>query len=179
MKGSLATAVPASGVVLFIFGLYGVLGEVSTFVSGAGLIILVIGLGMLIVASWPAKFVRPHRYVVGATALAFLLHSYEQLAQSSGGPSVAWLAWAMMPYILCLVVSAFPRTRSPAVAGAVVSVAFDCFAYYSVFINPQGSSAALLLIFAPIWNTVVIAPIAIVIADRLVHRVVGLGGNAP
>lgn len=137
---SVSTIAFRNGSLLFL-GLYGAIGELSLLLSGADLLILLVGIAVLLFASRPTKFISPHPYVLLVTVLAIALHVYEQFGKSSGGPSLGWLLWAMTPYALCLVVSSFPRTRAAAVAGSVVALAFDSLLHYDVFVNPTGSTA--------------------------------------
>jgi len=170
----------ASGVVLFLFGLYGLFGEFSLFLSAAGALALFVGLGILLFTLRTTKLSRPQSYAIVVTAIAIVLHSYEQWwegGSSSDGISLAWLLWSLTPYALCLFVSAFPATRMPAVAGAVVALAFDSIAHYDVFVNPKGSTAALALVFVPLWNTIVFSPLAILIAWLVLRWRTRMGHN--
>jgi len=98
----------------------------------------------------------------GLTLAAVLLHVYEQFAKSAA-PSIGWLLWAMLPYALCLAVLARSRSGLPATLGALVALAWDLNAYYDVFVHPTSSTAALAMIFVPLWSTIVFVPAAMLI----------------
>jgi hypothetical protein len=79
----------------------------------------------------------------------------------------------MVPYCLSLFLSSFRTLRTPAIAGATLALVFDLAGHYSVFVNPQGSTAALALLFIPLWSTIIVVPAATFIAwfvARMVRR---------
>jgi chromate transport protein ChrA len=57
-----------------------------------------------------------------------------------------------------------------AIAGAIVALLFDLVTHYDAFVNPKGSTAALALIFVPLWNTLVFSPVAIFVAWLFLRR---------
>lgn len=120
-------------------------------------------------ATRPCRRSAPHPYVVGLTVTAAALHAYEHLYQSSGGPSIGFLLWAMVPYGLCLALATFPATRGPVIAGAALAFAFDLWGHYAVFVNPRGSTAALVLLFIPLWSAILVVPLA-TLAAWLIER---------
>lgn len=145
IRRNIGLATIASGVVLFLFGLYGVIGEEFSFLlAGAGVLVLLAGLSVFLLALGQITLSRPHPYMIVPIAIAIALHSYEQIGKSSGGFSLGWWLWSLTPYALCLLVSSFPATRIAALAGVVIALAFDLIAHYEVFVNPKGSTAALL-----------------------------------
>lgn len=110
-----------------------------------------------------------HVVALSAVAIAAALHVYEQLAKSSA-PSVGWFLWSMLPYALCLIVLLRSRSGVPAALGAGVALALDLFAHYDVFVHPTGSTAALALIFVPLWSALIFAPVAMLVAWLFVRR---------
>ncbi len=100
---------------------------------------------------------------IALTIAALLLHGYEQLVKSSA-PSIGWLLWAMLPYALCVAVLAKSRSALPATLGALVALAWDIRTYYSVFVHPTSSTAALAMIVMPLWNTLLFVPAAMLVA---------------
>jgi membrane protein implicated in regulation of membrane protease activity len=62
------------------------------------------------------------------------------------------------------------KSAIPALAGAVVALLFDLLAHYEVFVHPTSSTAALALLFAPLWNTLVFSPIAILLTWQILRR---------
>jgi len=160
----------ATGVVFSVLGIYGVVGQFSILFAGVGILVLVIGTSLFIFALRPIILSRPHPYVMIITAVAVALHAYENIFESSGRFSVGSLFWSLTPYALCLVISAFPTTKTATVTGAVVALAFDSLVHYEVFVNPKNSTAALDLLFMPLWNCIIFAPLATYVAWLVVRR---------
>jgi len=168
---NLAFTTIAIGVVAFVAGIYGVIGpEFSVLLAGLGLLALLCGIAFLLSATRPWRLSTPHPYVIAIAVVAAGLHAYEHVYKSSGGPSIGFLLWSMMPYGLCLTLSAFPATKVSVIAGAAIALAFDLWGYYSVFVNPQGSTAALALLFIPLWSTVIVVPLATFVAWSITQR---------
>ena len=103
----------------------------------------------------------PRRYL-GTVLLIVLaalgLHGYEHIVESATGFSLGWFLWAMLPYGICLAGLALAPDGLPVAVAAAVALGFDALAFHAVFIRPTGSTAALLLIWAPIWNTLLLVP---------------------
>ncbi|HEY7712232.1 MAG TPA: hypothetical protein VIG57_19630, partial [Candidatus Entotheonella sp.] len=137
------------------------------------------GAGFLITVARPLRLSAPHPGVLLIAVLAFALHAYEHLYMSAGNPSLGFLVWSMAPYCVAFAVSLFPATRAPVLAGAALALAFDLWGHYSVFANPQGSTAALALLFIPLWSTIIIIPLATLLAWVIGQRRTGHAGNAP
>lgn len=177
MQHRLAFVVIAAGVATFLGALYGAFGAASTALAAVGLGCLAIGLAWLAMSLRSAAFGRPAAMTVGLVALGVVLHAYEQ-AQGSGSISVLWFSWALLPYAVCLVAATLPATRVPSIAGATVVLLLDLWVYYDVFVHPMGSTAALALVFIPLWSTLVFAPLVMFLA-WLAGRCIRLRGNAP
>jgi len=163
-------AVIAAGVLCIVAGIYGWFGEISLALAGLGLLICILGVGVLLSTQSSASLITPHPFVYVPVALAILLHGYENLALSSDGFSTTWLLWALFPYGLVLALSCFEGTRKASIAGAVVALLVDGLVHYDVFISPQSSTAALALIWIPIWNTILFVPVATLIARIIIRR---------
>jgi hypothetical protein len=116
------------------------------------------------------KLTPPNLFAFVVIAGAAALHCYEQFAKNTNGPSIGWLLWSMVPYALCLVVLARSQSGIPAALGALVALLFDAVAHFDVFVNPKGSTAALALLFVPLWNSLVVAPTVMLIAWLAVRR---------
>ena len=78
-------------------------------------------------------------------------------------------AWSCAPYLL-LMLGLRRHTRCLGTFfGVLVILFFDAGAFWSVFIAPRHSTAALSLLATPFWNLIVVAPLAIG-ADWLLAR---------
>ena len=85
---SLGVGLLAVGVGGFFAGLFGLAGELSIYLAGAGLLLFVAGLLLLLFALRKTKIVRPHFSVVAVATLGAALHAYESFWLASGGPAV-------------------------------------------------------------------------------------------
>jgi hypothetical protein len=54
--------------------------------------------------------------------------------------------------------------RVAPVVGSALALTVDALVHVEVFIAPQSSTSALLLIFAPLWNDLVIVPAGTTVA---------------
>jgi hypothetical protein len=172
-------AVVAVGVATFFAGVFGLAGEYSMFLFAAGVAILIAGAVVLSYAQRNLAMVRPHFSVVAVAALGAALHAYESLFQTDGGPSLWFFLWGLMPYVLCTFVAMASKSPTPAAVGAVIALLFDLLTHYSVFVHPTSSTGALGLIFMPLWNTLVFAPLAILASRLILRRRAQLSETAP
>ena len=69
------------------------------------------------------------------------------------------LVWSLVPYLVWASVALIKRHMDPAIGGAAATLGFDLYMHYSVFVSPTGSTAALGLLFAPLWNLLLFGPI--------------------
>lgn len=162
--GRAAVATCFAGVILFFAGLYGLAKESSLYVSAAGAVVLLIGLVTLVVAARATTFSWPHPAVIAVSILGVALFSYV-----SGFSAIGFLLWASVPYLFCILASCYAPTRVAAIAAAVVVLAFDVFVHYSVRTS-KSSTAAIAYIYSPVWNTLVFAPITLLLAWLVVRR---------
>lgn len=169
IRGRTALIVLAVGVLLFMLALYGQAEHHSPLVAALGLGLLLLGVVLALLSLRGTAFVRPHPLVLLGTALGVALHGYEQ-ATRADTLAVGWLLWALVPYALGLAVSLVPTLRVPAIAGVAVVLLFDLYVHYAVFVNPASSTAALAMIFAPIWSTLVFGPAAMLLAWLVLRR---------
>jgi hypothetical protein len=163
-------AVIATGVLCIVAGIYGWFGANSITLAGIGFVICILGGGLLLSTQSSGSLITPHPYVYVPVAMAVLLHGYENLALSADGFSTTWFLWALFPYGLVLALSCFKGTRKASIAGAVVALLVDGLVHYDVFISPQSSTAALALIWIPIWNTILFVPVATMVARLIIRR---------
>jgi hypothetical protein len=111
----------------------------------------------------------PKQLALAVAALGLALHGYEQLALSTAF-SLGWLLWALLPYAVCLLVLFRSVSGVPALCGVLVAFAFDLIGHYNVFIHPTSSTAALALIFVPLWGALIFCPAAMLVAWLSVRR---------
>jgi len=164
-----ALFVLAVGVLLFMLALYGHAEHHSPLAAALGLGLLLLGIALALLSLRGTTLVRPHPLVLLGAALGAALHGYEQ-ASRSDALALGWLLWALVPYALGVAVSAIPALRVPAIAGVAVVLLFDLYVHYAVFVKPTSSTAALALIFAPIWSTLMFGPVAMLLAWLVVRR---------
>jgi hypothetical protein len=101
--------------------------------------------------------------LLAAAAAGCALSAYT-VGFASSGPMgafhLALFAWTCLPYAVALLM---PRlriaTRASALGYALAALAGDLFMHYLVFIAPKGSTAALGLLFMPLWNLLLLGPI--------------------
>ena len=161
---NVGVALTATGIGLFLVGLYSVGGLPSDILPLAscsiGCAMLIAGLGML---GWHSRHLNiggPHLAAVGLFCAALILHGYENVALAEHF-SPGFFAWALVPYAVFVFISCIAPMRIPAVAAGAVALLFDLLVHYDVFVSPKSSTAALALIFAPLWNLLVFGPIAL------------------
>lgn len=154
------------GIALIFLGLYTNARVLWPFGSGLGVLLLFGGLLTFLFTLRGERMTAPHWLAIVLAVLALGLHVYENAFMRTGAFSIGFLLWSLMPYGLCLVASSFSGTRIAAIAGAFVALSFDLMVHYAVFMNPRefNVASAFLLIFAPLCNTLIFCPLAIVIA---------------
>ena len=99
--------------------------------------------------------------------VAFVLVHVGSLFRAADGPVTGFLAGLLaasaLPYLLCLGVLKWTRSVGAALGGLLAIALFDVWMYWSVFVSPRGSTAAVGLVFAPLWKTFILLPIGAVI----------------
>ena len=104
---------------------------------------------------------------------AVVLHMVTAFVMSSG-PVVTFalplLAFSCLPYLAMFVLATALKRPIPGAAGAAAALIADAATFWSVFIQPKSSTAALGLLFTPVWNLLVIAPAAAAVAYLLTRR---------
>jgi hypothetical protein len=179
MQRPVGIVVIGVGVATFFAGMFGLAGESSMFLFAAGVAILISGAVVLIYAGRNVAMVPPHFSVIAISTIGAALHAYESLLLAAGGPSIGFFLWGLSPYFLCLFVAMSSRSPVPAAVGAAIAILFDLLAHYGVFVHPTSSTAALALIFTPLWNTLVFAPIGILVTWLILRRRAQLSEAAP
>jgi hypothetical protein len=122
------------------------------------------------------KVTKSRIFGIGVVAVAAALHAYEELAKSSA-PSLGWFVWSMVPYGVCLIVLLRAKSGIPGAFGSSIALALDLIAHYNVFVNPKSSTAALALLFVPLWSALVFAPAAMVVTWLAIRRRTGRDQN--
>lgn len=105
----------------------------------------------------------------------FMLHAYTGAFRSDGPFDVflvGLLAWSCLPYATAAFASLRSALSFPALGYAAGALSGDLFMHYSVFIAPKGSTAALGLLFMPMWNLLLLGPLGALSlwAARRVYR---------
>ena len=102
-----------------------------------------------------------HPSLLLTIAAGCLLHLYTFTLKADGGWSlfvVGLFAFSLTSYALAAMLARFGRMASSALGFAAAALIGDLYMHYSVFIAPKGSTAALGLLFMPLWNLLVIGP---------------------
>lgn len=125
----------------------------------------------------PSKFAKTNSLALCGVGVA--LHVYTALFKAEGGVgAIAFLVglflWSCMPYAIAAAL-AWRRKPVLGLGAAAACLAADLFMHYNVFIAPKGSTAALGLLFMPLWNLLAIGP-AGALLFWLVSRALGRRG---
>lgn len=100
------------------------------------------------------------RLAIGFIVCGVLLHAYTALFVAAGGLSpfrLGLVLWSWVPYALG---GALIKRNVGAAAGAALFVlAADGLGFYLAFVNPQGSTSSLVLLFMPMWNLLLVGPV--------------------
>ncbi len=73
--------------------------------------------------------------------------------------SIVWWLWSLGPYFAGAVILFLLKRPHATVGALVVPALLDAGNFYSVFIHPESSTAALGMLFVPLWNLVAFVPI--------------------
>jgi hypothetical protein len=157
------------GALLFMTGLYGLLGVASGLLSLVGLVLVLVGAGILLSAQKPLALTWPHLGAGVVFSLAAMLHGFECFGRGTTGAGMAFFVWGLSPYALCALISSI-GTRAAPIVGGVLALAVDVLVHVEVFMAPQGSTSGLLLIFVPLWNNLVIVPLGTIVAWLILRR---------
>jgi len=117
----------------------------------------------------PKPKVAPRVLAIALFAAAVVLHAYEAFVLADG-PAPGIFLWQLMPYVVCMLFY-LTGSRAPVIVGASVALALDALVHYDVFINPQSSTAALAMLFVPLWSALIIVPVCAFIAWLIVRKV--------
>lgn len=101
------------------------------------------------------------RIAFGLSLCGVVLHSYTAFVQ--GAPEIntfligLWL-WSMLPYAIWFFVARKPTLAPLAIGALALCLPADAAMFYQVFVKPTSSTAALGLLFIPLWNLILIGP---------------------
>jgi hypothetical protein len=103
------------------------------------------------------------RALLAAAAAGGALSAYT-VGFAASGPigtfHVGLFVWTCLPYTVALLLPKLRiATRASALGYALAALAGDLLMHYMVFIAPRGSTAALGLLFMPLWNLLLLGPI--------------------
>ena len=107
-----------------------------------------------------------HPLLLLTIAAGCLLHVYTFTIKAEGGWTlfvIGLFAFSLTPYAVAAIVARFGRMTSSALGFAVGALIGDLYMHYSVFIAPKGSTAALGLLFMPLWNLLMLGPVGALI----------------
>jgi hypothetical protein len=110
-----------------------------------------------------------------------VLHAFTVLFKAEGGASLFLLGlflWSCAPYAICIFLALRGTSFLSALGGAALALCADCYMFWSVFLHPKSSTAALGLLFMPLWNLVVFMPLGMLIGHGL-SKLLLRGPNAP
>ena len=103
-----------------------------------------------------------------ALLLAVALHTYTAIFRAEHFAAGFWL-WSLAPYAIGAGLLWHGRWPCAALGALALPLAADLAMHYAVFYAPGGSTAALGLFAAPLWNLVLVAPLGALagwLADR-------------
>ena len=108
------------------------------------------------------------RHVAWAVcAAAVVLHVVTAFVMSAGPVGAFTLqlfVFSCLPYLAMFVLATSLKQPIPGATGASAALVADAAMFWSVFVQPKGSTAALGLLFMPVWNLLAIAPAAAAMA---------------
>lgn len=110
------------------------------------------------------------RAALTAIVLGLMLHAWTAFVMAEDG--ISWfglglMLWSWLPYLVCLGLVFFGVNPLIALAGAVGPLVLDSFNYYTVFISPESSTAALGLLMMPAVNLVLAMPLGLLLGYAL------------
>ena len=165
-----ALSVIAVGVAIFFLGLAGQNTAWRRGIGPLGAALILVGLGMLLLTFRHERLDWPHPLVRLVALCAGALNGYEQLYVMPGRLSIGWLLWGLTPYALALAASAFPATRTAAIAGAGAALLWDLVLHREVAGAPPDIAAAFVVMLRPLVSTLVIVPGVLYLAWRVFRR---------
>jgi hypothetical protein len=125
--------------------------------------------------TYPTWLPRTAALAIAALGLAHV----GSLRVAANGPVngflIGLLATSVLPYLLCLALPKWTKAVGPALGGVFAIALLDAWMYWSVFVAPRGSTAAVGLVFAPLWKLLILLPLGAGVGfavERLLVRTV-------
>ena len=89
------------------------------------------------------------------------LHVYVSFVDASEVSPFALglLAWSALPYVAAFVLALIAGRAMVGLLATALVLAVDAWTYYEVFLDPTASTAALALLWMPLWNLVLVVPL--------------------
>ena len=100
-----------------------------------------------------------------------ILHLYTVFWKSAdpfSSFSIGLLVWSLLPYAAIVFVSG--KTSYGALCAVIIVFLFDLFMYMEVFVWPSSSTAALGLLFMPLWNLALFVPLSFLLGYFMEKR---------
>jgi hypothetical protein len=99
--------------------------------------------------------------IIFLSACLHIYHVFRAFISTEGISkfSLGVMAWSIVSYIICLIIlNSFGIPVKALIAGLFILI-MDIWVHVDVFLSPSGSTAAVGLLFIPLWNMVLIIPI--------------------
>lgn len=111
---------------------------------------------------------------LGAVIASFglLLHAYTAFFNSDVGPdsfTLGLMAWSSLPYLVAMSLLFVLRRPLIPLCGVIPVLFFDVWNYYYIFVRPQSSTAAIGLLWMPLWNLAIFMPTGLLVG-WLIHK---------
>lgn len=97
------------------------------------------------------------RVAASLIAFGFVFHTYVHAIEAQTFSVAFWL-WSLSPYIVATIILVRFRHAYAATGALVIPILLDFMTFHSIFISPQSSTAALGMLFTPLWNLLLFVP---------------------
>jgi hypothetical protein len=81
--------------------------------------------------------------------------------------SIGVLVWSLVPYFVIFILRKFSYGS---LCAATLVFAFDLWMHLEAFVFPSSSTSALGLLFMPLWNLVLVIPVAYLVGSMISKR---------
>ncbi len=115
-----------------------------------------------------AKRIRQIIYVLIFLGTAIHLKAaFWESSDLGSGFSIGVLLWSILPYFMIFI---FRKFLYGSLCAAVLVFALDLWMHLEVFVFSSSSTAALVLLFMPLWNLVLVIPVAYLVGSMISKR---------